>query len=83
MSHTLSYRPMGTSDRSQTHTLFAQIMGYVAATAALFAAGVGWAVTWPALWASPRLSLTWRPSPRVLRLEDADAAKPAYPDGRR
>jgi FtsH-binding integral membrane protein len=36
---TLSYQKMGTTDRSQTHTLFAQTMGYVAATAALFALG--------------------------------------------
>ena len=39
MTHTLNYRQMGTSDRSQAHTLFAQTMGFVAATAALFAAG--------------------------------------------
>jgi FtsH-binding integral membrane protein len=30
---------MGTADRSQAHTLFAQTMGYVAATAGLFALG--------------------------------------------
>ena len=30
---------MGTAARSQAHTLFAQTMAYVAATAALFAAG--------------------------------------------
>ncbi len=39
MTQTLNYRQMGTSDRSQAHTLFAQTMGYVAATAALFSAG--------------------------------------------
>jgi FtsH-binding integral membrane protein len=36
---TLNYQRMGTTARSQTHTLFAQTMGYVAATAALFALG--------------------------------------------
>src|ERR1700678_3070632 len=36
---TLSYQKMGTTDRSRAHTLFAQTMGYVAATAALFALG--------------------------------------------
>jgi uncharacterized protein len=39
MSGTLTYRQMGTTARGQTHTLFAQTMGYVAATAALFALG--------------------------------------------
>jgi len=39
MTQTLSYQQMGTSARSQAHTLFAQTMGYVAATAALFALG--------------------------------------------
>jgi uncharacterized protein len=39
MSNTLTYRQMGTTARGQTHTLFAQTMGYVAATAALFALG--------------------------------------------
>jgi FtsH-binding integral membrane protein len=34
-----AYRQMGTADRSQAHTLFAQTMGYVAVTAALFALG--------------------------------------------
>jgi FtsH-binding integral membrane protein len=42
MSDTLTYRQMGTAARSQAHTLFAQTMGYVAATAALFALGA-WA----------------------------------------
>jgi uncharacterized protein len=42
MSDTLSYREMGRTARGQTHTLFAQTMGYVAATAALFALGA-WA----------------------------------------
>ena len=36
---TLTYKQMGTSARGQAHTLFAQTMGYVAATAALFALG--------------------------------------------
>jgi modulator of FtsH protease len=39
MSNTLTYRQMGTAARGQTHTLFAQTMGYVALTAALFALG--------------------------------------------
>jgi FtsH-binding integral membrane protein len=39
MSDTLTYRQMGTTARSQTHALFAQTMGYVAVTAALFALG--------------------------------------------
>ena len=39
MTHTLNYRQMGTSDRSEAHTLFAQTMSYVAGVAALFAAG--------------------------------------------
>jgi uncharacterized protein len=39
MSNALTYQQMGTADRSQAHTLFAQTMGYVALTAALFAAG--------------------------------------------
>ena len=39
MTHPLTYRQMGTTDRDQAHTLFAQTMGYVAVTAALFAAG--------------------------------------------
>src|SRR5208282_4925639 len=39
MSSTLPYRQMGTAARGQTHALFAQTMGYVAVTAALFAAG--------------------------------------------
>jgi uncharacterized protein len=39
MSQSLSYRQMGTAARSQAHVLFAQTMGYVAATAGLFALG--------------------------------------------
>ena len=39
MTETLSYRQMGTAARDQAHTLFAQTMGYVALTAALFTAG--------------------------------------------
>jgi FtsH-binding integral membrane protein len=39
MSNTLTYQQMGTAARGQTHALFAQTMGYVAATAALFALG--------------------------------------------
>ena len=39
MSQTLTYRQMGPAARDQAHTLFAQTMGYVAITAALFAAG--------------------------------------------
>jgi uncharacterized protein len=42
MSDTLTYQQMGTADRSQAHVLFAQTMGYVAATAGLFALGA-WA----------------------------------------
>jgi FtsH-binding integral membrane protein len=42
MSHTLTYQHLGTAARGQTHALFAQTMGYVAATAALFALGA-WA----------------------------------------
>jgi FtsH-binding integral membrane protein len=42
MSSTLSYQQMGRADRSRAHTLFAHTMGYVAATAALFALGA-WA----------------------------------------
>src|ERR1700726_2686934 len=42
MSDSLTYRQMGTADRSQTHALFAQTMGYVAMTAGLFALGA-WA----------------------------------------
>ena len=42
MTQTMNYRQMGTADRSQAHTLFAQTMGYVAITAALFALGA-WA----------------------------------------
>jgi modulator of FtsH protease len=39
VSSTLTYQQMGTTARGQAHTLFAQTMGYVAATAALFALG--------------------------------------------
>ena len=39
MSDALTYRQMGTADRGQAHALFAQTMGYVAATAGLFALG--------------------------------------------
>ena len=39
MTHTLPYQRMGTAARGQAHALFAQTMGYVAATAALFALG--------------------------------------------
>jgi FtsH-binding integral membrane protein len=39
MDQTLNYRQMGTAERGQTHALFSQTMGYVAATAGLFAAG--------------------------------------------
>jgi FtsH-binding integral membrane protein len=42
MTQTLNYQQMGSADRSQVHTLFAQTMGYVAMTAALFALGA-WA----------------------------------------
>ncbi len=42
MSDTLTYQQMGTTARGQTHALFAQTMGYVAATAGLFALGA-WA----------------------------------------
>jgi FtsH-binding integral membrane protein len=42
MSDTLTYQQMGTADRNQAHVLFAQTMGYVAATAGLFALGA-WA----------------------------------------
>ena len=39
MTETLSYQQMGTAARGQAHALFAQTMGYVALTAALFTAG--------------------------------------------
>ena len=42
MSDTLTYQQMGTAARGQAHALFAQTMGYVAATAGLFALGA-WA----------------------------------------
>ena len=42
MSDTLTYRQMNPTARGQTHALFAQTMGYVALTAALFALGA-WA----------------------------------------
>jgi len=52
MSESLSYRGAGTADR--THILFAQTMGYVAATTGFFALGAyvgrnlseGWAIVW-------------------------------------
>jgi FtsH-binding integral membrane protein len=39
VTQTLGYRQMGTAARGQAHALFAQTMGYVAATAGLFALG--------------------------------------------
>ena len=39
MTQTLNYRQLGPAARDQAHTLFAQTMGYVAVTAALFALG--------------------------------------------
>jgi FtsH-binding integral membrane protein len=39
MNGTISYRGLGTQQRSQAHTLFAHTMGYVAATTGLFALG--------------------------------------------
>ena len=39
MNESLTYQRIGTVPRDQTHTLFAQTMGYVAVTAALFALG--------------------------------------------
>ena len=39
MSESLTYPAAGAPTRDQAHTLFAQTMGYVAATAALFALG--------------------------------------------
>jgi uncharacterized protein len=39
MTSTLAYQQMGATARGQTHALFAQTMGYVALTAALFALG--------------------------------------------
>jgi uncharacterized protein len=39
MTQSLTYQQTGTAARGQTHALFAQTMGYVAATAALFALG--------------------------------------------
>jgi modulator of FtsH protease len=42
MSNTLTYQQMGTTARGQPQVLFAQAMGYVAVTAALFALGA-----WP------------------------------------
>jgi modulator of FtsH protease len=39
MNESLAYQPAGTALRDRTHTLFAQTMGYVAVTAALFALG--------------------------------------------
>ncbi|MEU4423610.1 Bax inhibitor-1 family protein [Actinoplanes sp. NPDC024001] len=39
MDNTFAYRPAGTVARDRGHTLFAQTMGYVAATTGLFALG--------------------------------------------
>ena len=39
MSEALTYQQMGMTARNRAHTLFAQTMGYVAITAALFALG--------------------------------------------
>ena len=39
MTQSVTYQQMGTAARGQAHALFAQTMGYVAATAALFALG--------------------------------------------
>jgi len=39
MSESLTYQRQGAPTRDQVHTLFAQAMGYVAATAGLFALG--------------------------------------------
>ncbi len=39
MNESLTYQRIGTVPRDRTHTLFAQTMGYVAVTAALFALG--------------------------------------------
>jgi modulator of FtsH protease len=39
MAQTVTHQQTETADRSQTHTLFAQTMGYVAATGGLFALG--------------------------------------------
>jgi FtsH-binding integral membrane protein len=39
MSESVAYQPTGGTARDVTHTLFAQTMGYVAATAGLFALG--------------------------------------------
>jgi uncharacterized protein len=39
MTQTVDYQQMGTAERSQAHALFAQTMGYVAATAGLLALG--------------------------------------------
>src|ERR1700735_1149080 len=39
MTQTVSYRQVGPAARGQAHALFAQTMGYVAVTAALFALG--------------------------------------------
>jgi modulator of FtsH protease len=39
MTEALSYQRMGTAARGQAHALFAQTMGYVALTSALFTLG--------------------------------------------
>ena len=45
MSESMAYRQIGDKYHNQAHTLFAQTMGYVAGTAALFAplGGLPWA----------------------------------------
>ena len=39
MSQSVAYEPADVTARDRTHTLFAQTMGYVAATTGLFALG--------------------------------------------
>jgi hypothetical protein len=41
MTQSLTYQRMGTAARGQAHALFAQTMGYVAATGALFSGQQG------------------------------------------
>ena len=59
MTESIAYQQrIGTTSRDQAHSLFAQTMGYVAATAALFAAGA---------WLGRDLAgvvTSWRSSPR-------------------
>jgi hypothetical protein len=45
MSESLRYEGFGAATRDRTHTLFAQTMGYVAVTAALFGSAPTWAAT--------------------------------------